>query len=73
MHVRAVVSVVSDSLRLDGPQPARFLCPGDSPVSWGYWRVLSYPPPGDLFNPVIKPVSLPSPALGGGFFTTRAT
>ena len=24
-------SVISDSLRLQGPQPARFLCPWDSP------------------------------------------
>ena len=72
MHVNAVTSVVSDSLGPDGPQPAKFLCPGDSPISLGYWSVLSYPPPGDLFNPVIKPVSLTSPALGAGFFTTRA-
>ena len=50
MHVRPVTSVVSDFLWLDGPQSARFLCPGDSPVSLGYWSVLSYPPPGDLFN-----------------------
>ena len=73
MHVHPVTSVVSDFLWLDGPQSARFLCPGDSPISVGYWSVLSYPPPGDLFNPVIEPVCITSPALGGGFFTTRAT
>ena len=31
------------------------------------------PPPGDLPDPGIKPVSLMSPALAGGFFTTSAT
>ena len=30
------------------------------------------PPPGDLPNPGIKPTSLTSPALAGGFFTTAA-
>ena len=29
-------------------------------------------PPGTLPNPGIKTVSVMSPALGGGFFTTRA-
>jgi len=38
-----------------------------------YWSGLPYPPPGDLPDPEIKPVSLMSPALAGGFFTTRAT
>ena len=31
------------------------------------------PPPGDLHNPGIKPMSLKSPALAGRFFTTSAT
>ena len=35
-------------------------------------RVVS-PPPGDLPNPGIKPVSLVSLALAGRFFTTGAT
>jgi len=38
-----------------------------------YWSVLPCPPPGDLPNPGIEPVSLKSPALVGGFFTTSAT
>ena len=38
-----------------------------------YWRGLSYPPPGDLLNPGIKPASLTCPALAGGFFTTSAS
>ena len=35
-------------------------------------RILEWPwlPPGDLLDPEIKPVSLMSPALAGGFFTT---
>ena len=39
----------------------------------GYWSGLPCPPPGDLPNPGIKPTSLMSPALAGGFFTTSAT
>ena len=35
-----------------------------------YWSGLPCPPPGDVPNPGIEPVSLMSPALAGGFFTT---
>ena len=38
-----------------------------------YWSGLPDPSPGDLPDPGIKPVSLVSPALAGGFFTTSAT
>ena len=38
-----------------------------------YWSRLSFPPPGDLPDPGIEPVSLTSPALAGAFFTTSAT
>ena len=37
------------------------------------WSGLPLPPPGDLPNPGIEPMSLVSPALAGGFFTTGAT
>ena len=37
-----------------------------------YWSGLPYPPPGDLPDPGIKPVSLISPALAGRFITTSA-
>ena len=37
-----------------------------------YWSGLLFPSPGDLPNPEIEPVSLPSPALASGFFTTSA-
>ena len=38
-----------------------------------YWSALLRPPPGDLPDTGIKRVSLMSPALTGGFFTTRTT
>ena len=38
-----------------------------------YWSGLPFPSPGDLCDPGIEPVSLTSPALADGFFTTRAT
>ena len=38
-----------------------------------YWSGLPCPPPRDLPDPGIKPISLMSPALAGGFFTTSAT
>ena len=49
-----------------------------APLSMGfsrqeYWSGLPCTPPGDLPDPRIEPVSLASPALGGGFFTTSAT
>ena len=37
-----------------------------------YWSGLSCPPPGDLPDPGIEPMSLVSPALAGGFFTISA-
>ena len=49
-----------------------------APLSVGFSRQeycsgLPCPPPGDLPNPGIEPVSLMSPALTGGFFPTSAT
>ena len=38
-----------------------------------YWSGLPCPSPGDLPDPGIEPVSLVSPALAGGFFTTSAS
>ena len=38
-----------------------------------YWSGLPCPPPGDLPDPGIKPMSFMSPALAGKFFTTSAT
>ena len=36
-----------------------------------YWSGLPFPTPGDLPDPGIKPTSLESPVLAGGFFTTE--
>ena len=49
-----------------------------APLSMGFsredpWSGLPCLPPGDLPNPGIQPVSLISPALEGGFFTTSTT
>ena len=49
-----------------------------APLSMGfsrqeYWNELPWPPPEDLPNTGIKPVSLMSPALIGGFLTTSAS
>ena len=38
-----------------------------------YWSGLPFPSPGDLPDPGIKLKSLVSPALAGGFLTTRTT
>ena len=37
-----------------------------------YWSELPFPPPGDLPDPGIEPMSPASPALIGGFFTTES-
>ena len=47
-----------------------------APLSLGfsgqeYWSGLSFPLPGDLSHPEIKPTSPVRPALGGRFFTTE--
>ena len=57
---------------MDCMQAPRLLC------SWSFSRQeylnrLSFPPPGDLPDPGIKPMSLASPALAGGFSTTNTT
>ena len=49
-----------------------------APLSMGfsrqnYWSGLPFPSPGDLPYPKTEPVSLASPALPGGFFTTSST
>ena len=49
-----------------------------APLSMGfsrqeYWSGLPFPSPGDLPHLGIEPVSLKSPALAGGLFTTNTT
>ena len=49
-----------------------------APLSMGYprqesWSGLPFSTQGDLPDPGIEPMSLASPALAGGFFTTSTT
>ena len=49
-----------------------------APLSMGFsrqenWSGLPFPPPGDLPDLGIEPVSLTSPALADGFFTASVT
>ena len=49
-----------------------------APLSMGlskqeYWSGLPCPPPGDIPDPGIEPLSQASPALAGRFFTTSTT
>ena len=49
-----------------------------APLSMGfsmqeYWSELPCPPLGNLPNPGIEPITLMSPALARGFFTTSTT
>ena len=51
-------------------------CQAPLPIGFSrqeYWSGLPCPLPGDPPNPGIRPSSLTSSALAGGFFTTRAT
>ena len=64
-------SVVSDSL-----QPLDCNAPGSSVHGILQAKILEwvpYPPPGDLPDSGIEPVSLMSPTLAGRFFTTSTT
>ena len=72
MFVCVICSVVSDSFVI--PQtvalqtPLFMVFPRQE-----YWNGLAFPSPGDLPNPGIEPMSLMSPALEGGFFTSSTT
>ena len=64
-------SVVSDSV-------TPYTVAHQAPLSMEFsmqedWSGLLFPPSGDLPDPGMKPMSLVSPALAGGFFRTRAT
>ena len=60
---------MSDFLQPYRLWPSKLLCPWDSP---GKNSGLPCPPPGDVPDPVIEPMSLMSPALEGKFLTTIA-
>ena len=70
LHQCAVLShtVMSDSLWPHGLQPARLLCPWNSPG-----KNTECPPSGDLPHPGTGPASLRPPELAGEFFTRSAT
>ena len=55
-------------------QSCRLFVPRQAPLSMGfsrqeYWSELPFPSPGGLLQIGIKPASLSSPSLAGGFFT----
>ena len=72
-------------MQAESPRSCPTLCdpvdcspPGSTCLSMGfsqqkYWSGLPFPSPGDLPHPGIKSVSLTSPTLAGGFFTTSTT
>ena len=87
-YLTSGVQFSSPSLQLPTCVPSRFsrvllflslwTIAFQAPLSMGfsrqeYWNGLPCPPPGDLPDPGIKPSSLTSPALAGGFFTASAT
>ena len=54
--------------------PWTIACQAPLPMEFSrqaYWSGLPFPSPGDLSDPGIDPLFLVSPALAGGFFTTR--
>ena len=54
------------------PWTAACQAPLSMGFSWQeYWSGLPYPPAGDPHHPVIKSMSLMSPALAEDLFTTR--
>ena len=56
--------------------PTHCSLPGSSVHGILQARILvsaAFPPPGDLSDPGVQPMSLMSPALAGRFFTTSAT
>ena len=72
------VHVHAESLQLCPTDCDPMDCCSPGSVSMGfsrqeYWSGLSCPLPGDLHHPGIKPASLMSPVLAGGFFTTSST
>ena len=68
MHVCLVVSLSCPTLQPHGLWTARLLC------SWNFpGKNTGLPFPSDLPDPEIKPASLASPEIAGGFFTTSAT
>ena len=76
---RVLASPVAAVLACAWPCPLRatpWTGARQTPLSMGFsgqehWGGLPFPPPGDLPNPGIKPMSPVSPCVAGGFFTTE--
>ena len=68
MHAKSLQSCLTLCDPMDCSLPVSSVC-DDSPSKT---TELPCPPPGDLPDPGIKPASLMSPSLAGGFFTTSA-
>ena len=59
-------------LLLHGPDRAPLTHQAPLPMEFSrqkYWNGLPFPPPGDLLNPGIKPMTTSYPTLAGRFFT----
>ena len=72
----AIVQSFSRSVVSDSASP--WAVARQAPLSMGlprqeYWSRLPFPSLGDLPDPGIKPASLVSPALAGGYFATSTT
>ena len=68
VHVCQAAPVLPDSLITGTAAHQAPLCTGFCRQE--HWSGLPSPPPGDLLDPGIEPVSLMSPALAGRFFIT---
>ena len=69
MHAQLLI-MFNNSLQPHRLQPARLLCPWDSPGKNTGVGCHFQNSPGDLPHPGIEPPTLKSPELAGGFFTT---
>lgn len=82
-HVHTHTHIRTCALHAKSPQSSLTLVTPwavahQTPLSMGfsrpeYWSGLPFLPPGESSCPGIKPASLMSPALAGGFFTSSST
>ena len=70
LRAKSLRSCLTLCNQMDPMSPTRLLCPWDSPGKNTGMSCHALLPLGDLPNPGIEPVSLISPALADGFFTT---
>ena len=71
IHISSLCAQLLSRQVLWDPRTIAHQAPLSMGLSWQeYWSGLPFPPPGDLPDPGIKPTSLASLALAGGFLTT---